>query len=452
MTKKIDACQLVRGALGSIGQQFISKAGAMCQCLPKALDIVTTTAFDSIKTGSDISASVSRMIGEVIELQKCMMDSGFHIKDNKADVMARDLSSQSGWVVITAAEIDLATYGKFAAAISPCIFAACEPELIRSFFTNFLSESNALMSKQLTAILEGWIDVFQKIEGGLLAVVDASEALVAHSKTIPAKIKNIEEKVCKKSACLGPVIAEFMRKVSEGLMSIQAFADAQKGAEEVVKAVPQLVYLTRSAIDITHSIPDMEDITNLIISGRITKIQDIVETIQITKELPKIVKDLQDAARPILNVKTKLQGGGEKTLALLQDIVSSSWDRYPFEFTTDANGDVRASVQEIQNLIRDDLEFPLQNVTSTLRALDDIFKDFPIKKGQFDFQAGVSSYSRWSMVSMHLPCTRQKTARYEVAGGFKGSFSYPEIYACPFGPRELPWPNHHIPYFKFRLA
>lgn len=235
-------------------------------------------------------------------------------------------------------------------------------------------------------------------------------------------------------------------------MTTQAFADAQEGAQEVVKAVPRLVNLTRSAIDIAHSIPDTKEITDLILGGKLRKIQDILEAIKITRKLPEIIRDLQDAASPIFNLRATLQGGGENALVLLQDVVSNSWDTYPFEFTTDSNGNVRAGVREIQNLIRDDLELPLRNVTSTLNALDDVFKDFPIKKGQFDFQAGVSSYGRWSMVSMDLPCTRLKTAHYQVAGGYKGSFSYPEIYACPFGPERLPWPNHHIPYFKFRLA
>lgn len=69
-TRKIDACQLVRGALGNAGQQFITKADAMCQCLPKALKMVTTASFESIRTGSDVSTSVSSIIGEVVELQK----------------------------------------------------------------------------------------------------------------------------------------------------------------------------------------------------------------------------------------------------------------------------------------------------------------------------------------------------------------------------------------------
>lgn len=239
--------------------------------------------------------------------------------------------------------------------------------------------------------------------------------------------------------------------VSEALMTTQAFTDAQEGVQEVVKVVPQLVNLARSAIDIADSIPDMEEIMDLIKSGELRKIQDMFKAMKITRELPEIVRKLQDAVSPIINLKTELYGGGEKALALLQAVVSDSWESYPFEFTTDSNGNVRAGVREIQNLIRDDLEWPLRNVTSTLEALDDVFKNFPIKKGQFDFQAGMSSYARWSMVSMDLPCTRTKTAHYEVAGGYKGSYSYPAIYACPFS-EKLPWPNHHIPYFKFRMA
>lgn len=54
--------------------------------------------------------------------------------------------------------------------------------------------------------------MFQQVEGGLLAAVDASRTLATHAKTIPAKIEKIEEKICKKKACLGPIISEFMKK------------------------------------------------------------------------------------------------------------------------------------------------------------------------------------------------------------------------------------------------
>lgn len=90
--------------MGNVGQQFVSKSEAMCQCLPKALEMVTTSAFESIKTGSDLSGAVSSVVGDVVELQKCMIDNGFNVRDSRQELFDGDLSTKDGWVVVPAAE------------------------------------------------------------------------------------------------------------------------------------------------------------------------------------------------------------------------------------------------------------------------------------------------------------------------------------------------------------
>lgn len=69
-TKKVDLCDLVRGAMGNVGQQFITKTGAVCSCLPQALQMIGKDLFKSVQNGMDMSAAVSSMIKDVVVLQK----------------------------------------------------------------------------------------------------------------------------------------------------------------------------------------------------------------------------------------------------------------------------------------------------------------------------------------------------------------------------------------------
>lgn len=307
------------------------------------------------------------------------------------------------------------------------------------------------MSETLIKVLGGWINNFQGVEDRLIFVVDAAEALFAHLESIPAKIDEVERKVCKKDACLEPIIREYLNKVLETISAVKAFVDAQKGAQQVVEIVPELVNITRSAITIADSIPDTDEIISMILRGDIKEIQDILEVIKITKELPKIVEKLQNGIEPVLQLTTYFDGRGSEASSLLQDVLSGTWESYPFEFSTNSSGNVRAGVREIQAVLREGIEVPFLNVTDAVTGLIESIKTIPIKKGNFEFNADVASYRRWSTISMDLPCTRQARATYSVAG-YKGSFDYPEFYSCSYGPKEVPWPNHHIPYFKFRIA
>lgn len=198
--------------MGNVGQQFITKASAVCSCLPQALEMLGKDLFKSVQNGLDFSAAVSTMIKDIVKLQKCMIDNGFKVQDNKAEIIAKDLSPAGGWTVIPAAEIDLASYGELAAAISPCFIGACQPDLIRSFFTNYLTKSKELMADKIVVVLKEWTNIFAMVEKKIESIGDATENLFLQVKMVPDKIEEIEDEVCKDDACLGPVISEYFQK------------------------------------------------------------------------------------------------------------------------------------------------------------------------------------------------------------------------------------------------
>ncbi|CAI4214130.1 unnamed protein product [Parascedosporium putredinis] len=434
-TKKLDICQTVRGAMGNVGKQYINTIGAVCNCLPKFFEMAGRDLFKSVSSGSALTGAASAMIGEIMQLQKCAIDNGFNVKDNKEEVMRGDLASTDGWTVIQATEIDLATYGELAAAIGACVLGSCDT--IGTFFVRYLEKSKEVMEKQITTALNQWINVFDKIEEQIKKIGASVEVLVSRLDGLPAKIKAIEEKACKSGNCVVGEVTSFMqqdaawrrtkltKRPKTSIRSRRRYPNLQrrkKAATDGAAAVESMIDITRATIEVAKSIPDSETIIQLIVSGQITEIQDIIESIKITKDVAK------------------------SSSAIVEGLLAKDWSN-----VGSLSPPVAAGLQEIQDLLRTEISEPLRDVTNTLQGLGAVLNAFPIKDGRFSFKSGVSSYRRWSTVSMSVPCSRQKTQRYEISG-FKGSFSYPEFYSCPYGPKELPWPNHHIPYFKFKVG
>lgn len=189
----------------------------------------------------------------------------------------------------------------------------------------------------------------------------------------------------------------------------------------------------------------------MIRGGQVKRIEDILASFRLTKELPALIDNIKDNTLDIFRFAKSLGSQGTNAISMLEDILSTAWETYPLEFTTDQSGNVRAGLIEIQALIHDNINEPLRNLTNAFDALTHPAAQLPNKDGNFNMKIGVASYQRWSSVSMDLPCTRQMTKHYTVSG-FSGSFSYPEFYSCPYGPKHLPWPNQHIPYIKLNLG
>jgi len=370
-----------------------------------------------------------------------VLENGFNIQDNKAELIAGDLAPTNGWVVLTAAEIDTSTYIELATAVAPCVVGTCDPNLIRSFFTSYITRSQKLMGDQLVAVLEGWINIFAAVEKKVAAVVDSAEHLVARLQTVPAKLAEIQGRICRNNdACAdGSPMADFFKKVSEAITTVQAFQDARTAAKTVADTAPKLVSLTQSTIQAAKTVPDGDFFLELIKSGNLAKVTNILNAFKFTTELPALVPKIQDATATLAEFVTKYgpAGRGAAAATLLAEVVSTSWAQQSNDLL------------EIQTLTRSEIQDPFNNLTTTIKAMGTILDTFPVKPGRFAMQPGVASYKRWSTVSGDLPCTRSKRADFEV-GGFRGSFDYPEFYSCPFSAR-LPWPNHHIPYLKLRV-
>lgn len=238
--------------------------------------------------------------------------------------------------------------------------------------------------------------------------------------------------------------------VSDAIATAKAFEEVEGSLSDVSRDIPRIVESINTVIDMAKEIPDVEYFVNLVVAGNFSKIEDMVEAIQIIQELPRLGKDLQSDVATIVKFVTTFGAQSNQTVVLFQDLLDSSWESYPLEFTTDSSGNVRAGLIEIQNLIRDEISEPLQNVTNSFQAMEDVLSTLPFKNGYFYSKAGVASYQRWSDFSLQMPCLTTGYRTFNFAGLTK-KFGYPKFYACDYSGNII-WPNHHIPYIKFRIA
>lgn len=203
--------------------------------------------------------------------------------------------------------------------------------------------------------------------------------------------------------------------------------------------MPEIVALTRSAIEAAQAVPDVDYLIDLVKKGALTKVDDIWNAFLVIPKLREIANKIQNSAALIQEFITGNAGHWHNSMSVLSEVLSAKWDATP----------VGTGMTKIQSIIKTELEEPLGNLTNAIGRLGDVLDSFPIKDGNLGLQPGVVSYQRWSTVSMDVPCTRQARKSFEIAGQ-RGSFDYPEFYSCPYGPEKIPWPNQHIPFVKMR--
>ncbi|KAK3322948.1 hypothetical protein B0H66DRAFT_620953 [Apodospora peruviana] len=361
--------------MGNAGKQFISQTGAICSCQSRALQMYGKNLYKSVEEGKDLSAAVSSLIRDSIELQKCIADNGFHIQDNKDELLATgDLSPMGGWTVIQAAEIDLTSYGELIAAIPACAVGDCEPTLIKNFFTNYLTKSRELMADRTVNVFNGWIDIFSNIETKIGNVGDAAVNYVAQLKEVPARLDEIRAKVCKDGSCAGEVTTALLSKVSEAVAAVQAFQNIGDATTTIVETIPKLVSLARNAVEFAEAAPNLDYLIKL--AGE-----------------AKFIQRLRTPSRPSTSSsRSHGSDGGRNAIALIEDVLTDNWQSY--QQPTNSTGNIRTTVTEIQELLRVELQAPFRNVTDAIRELETALDTFPVKEGKFTFAAGVVSYQR----------------------------------------------------------
>ncbi|KAH7125979.1 hypothetical protein EDB81DRAFT_663419 [Dactylonectria macrodidyma] len=452
VTKKVSLCQTVRDSLGNTGTNFINKAGAMCNCIPKVLNLIKAGVYHTIfSAGASLDVD-SELVTEMIRLQNCVLDEDLGVYDNRDEVYANELTSKDGWTVLRAAEITLATYAELVLAVSPCLTGvACNPAAVASFFIRYAKDSALTLGLQLAKILYGWKDVFGNIKNKVTAIKNSATSLTKHLASVPGKVQTTKKNICQKKRCTGPGVSAFLKKVSKALTTAQSLQSIRQAADVAATAAPEMISVVDKTIGVAKKVPSSSFFTDLVKSGSFTKVEDMLESFQIVKELPESVAELEDIIASVVALVSNYEALGKNALAAVEDVVSFSWDAYAKELKKDSSGKLRKGLIGIQKTFRTELLQPLRDLKADIKDLKDVLATSPIKKGSFKFDVGVADYQRWTTLSMDAPCAKKGKSNFEI-GGYKTSFSYPQFYSCEYGPKDIPWPNHYVPYIKFKQA
>lgn len=228
--------------------------------------------------------------------------------------------------------------------------------------------------------------------------------------------------------------------VENSLNLAQDLAKLQASFEQAVKSANDISHNVDVLIEALSTLGDLgiAGIANLILSKKLTKVEDVGQLLQLPKKVPTLFTDMRSVIDTLKKTTKDLQDRAPQ----LGEILDGSWQS--------ESKPVKDAVAAIQTSIRNNLLQKVNAITSKANQMQDILNGL-VGRGLFpQIDIKVASYRRWSDVSLNLPCSKTSRKTYNIAG-FKGSFDYPEFYSCPYS-QSVSFPNHHIPYIRLQLG
>ncbi|RSL52406.1 hypothetical protein CEP53_008102 [Fusarium sp. AF-6] len=451
ITKTISVCQSIRDTLGGAGSSFIDKANTLCNCLPQMGWLVNSGRYDSAFRPDGSLKVESDVVTNVIRLQNCFLEKELGVKDNRHEVYAKELTPKDGWLVFTAPEITSATYAELVVAVSPCLTGVgCNPVAVAAFFKRYVTSAALGISFQLASLLLGWVETFGSMKTKVSTIIGAANTIKTSVAALPGKVDTTKKSVCKGKLCSGPGVTAFLTKVNKAIAAAQSLQNIRQSADKAASAIPEMISIADKAIAVSKKVPNSSFFLDLIQSGSFTKATDILESIQIVKKLPESVEEIEATVGPVQDLVSKYEPLVKTVSATVKEVSSFSWTPYTKELQVDSSGKLRGLLIGLQNTIQLQLGEPLDDLTTAIKSLKDGLATLPVNKSNFEYDADVTSYSRWSDVSVPAPCSKQNKANFELAG-YKTSYNYPSFYRCDYGPQRVPWPRHFVPYVKIKM-
>jgi hypothetical protein len=224
--------------------------------------------------------------------------------------------------------------------------------------------------------------------------------------------------------------------------SLHLAADLARIQDTFDRAVTSANEITKSVDVVMDAFDTLGDlgvsgIVQLIISGKIKKVEDVGQLLQVAKRVPSLFKDIQAVIPTIQSLAQDVQSRAPN----FGEILDSSWES--------ESAPVKEAIGKIQASIRKNLLDKVEAIIAKSKQVQDLVNGLTNRGVDVTLDVKVASYQRWSDISLDLPCSRTGQKEYSLAG-YKTSFDYPEFYSCPYSNR-IPFPNHHIPYIKLQL-
>lgn len=103
----------------------------------------------------------------------------------------------------------MATYIRFAGALGTCI-TGCDINAIKSFFLDYIQQSQDEISKQLQGILDPWTASFGEMRGVLETLETSARTITNSARDVQSKISTLGAPACGKAAgCAESTLNQF---------------------------------------------------------------------------------------------------------------------------------------------------------------------------------------------------------------------------------------------------
>ncbi|KAL2863153.1 uncharacterized protein BJX67DRAFT_390811 [Aspergillus lucknowensis] len=428
--KSIDVglCDAVQSEL-RVNLDLLNKAAAMCDCIPKVLALSTDGSLKATDAVSDVSSATSGVLVVYAELQK----------------------------------IDLTTYIRFAGALGTCI-AGCDVNAIKSFFFDYIQQSQEELSNQLRGIMDPWTASFGEMRGTLETLEASVQTITNSARDVQSKISTIGAPACgDATGCAESTLSQFNDQgswmvfdrmyttwtdrflVAQTIQLQLSLLQDTITVSDAVSTISSMSTLVKNAEE-AASIPlTEEEIISIITEGRIKKLVDIVQVFKFPGDLRKLIDDLRNNIPSISQFSKVLDTRTQAISGNITDVVSDSWLQQ-VDVSGDAARAVRQNIAMIQEEFRAKVLPAIADLQTKIKSITGMLSALPFSAKPPSIDAKVASYQRWSRIAINMPCSRWATKEYSVPG-YTDSFKYPQFYNCPLD-TPVPWPNHHIPYIK----
>lgn len=320
------------------------------------------------------------------------------------------------------------------------------------------------MSDEITsAVVEPWATELDIIWGYARASNTILSGMKDRLLATQSEVENIHTQLCQDvEQCIAPAVTDFYKK-GNVLFKLVGISDKEKAWEtlalggEIVKAtdgavapvaaIERMDSLTEDTMRVAL-IRDAQSLIALVISGQLTQIAQIAQILKLGMEL-HLIRQLKDNLQSGATFISNLSEQVANLDGILRSALEPNWQNDP-AISNASFSIARDSISRVQALLRNEAE-PIRKLMSHVNGALEALRNLPFSGRELIMDFKVASYQRWSEASFNVLCSHTATQHYEAAG-FKASFDYPAFEVCPYGPKTLPWPNHHIPYLKFRFS
>ncbi|KAJ4308635.1 hypothetical protein N0V84_011984 [Fusarium piperis] len=448
LTKKINLCNQIRSILGNIiGNKFINSNNALCSCFPKVKQMESSGKFTSISSKGELKSENTNVIKTASELQICIANAGFSVKDNKAAVLA-PLKPKDGWAFAPAAEIDTNLYKTLIDITVPCQAGSCNANVIRDTIKSYVAMSYEKMKEPITSIVGDWYEKIYDLLASILAYSQSCDDLQFTMQDVYSEIFELSTQICETlQKCDGPVIDKFLQDTVDLLQMVDDLWEARTPLSTANGALTGLLGRSNKLKDEwPNNILTTSQIVDIIRQGQFKTVSDIFKFMPIATDLPVLASDIQTASFALFDILDQYQHTAEEALALANKLSDVDWADFPDEVTINDGTYNRLVV--IQLLINNKIKKSVEGYVASCKGLQAALDAFSLTNGRYSTVKSVATYQRFSTVSMDMPCSKMAKQIFKKSG-LTTSFSYRTFWKCKFN-QQAQYPRNHIPYMRIR--